>query len=90
MTDDINQLIGDPKKAAEELEAFQETAKGLSSSQPRMVEEYPGQWVGLHSGRVRAHGPTLESVLERIDLEGLSREQVIVRFIHTEPRTMIF
>ena len=90
MISDIAQLIGDPRKAVAELEAFQETARGLSASQPRMIEKYPGQWVGLHSGSVRAHGPTLESVLEKIDSEGFSREQVIVRFIHTEPRTMIF
>ena len=90
MTDHINKLIGDPRRVAAELTSFQETAKGLSANQPRMIEEYPELWVGLYSGSVRAHGPTLESVLEKIDSEGIPREQVIVKFIHTEPRTMIF
>ena len=67
MTNDIAQLLGDPQKVAAELEAFQETARGLSSNQPRMIKEYPEQWGGLYSGSIRAHGPTLESVLEKTD-----------------------
>ena len=86
---DVHELIGDPRKVAEELQAFGKTAKLLSSRYPRMVERYPDQWIALHSGEVRAHGDSLDAVLQQIDAMGLSRDQVIVRFIDKEPRIMI-
>ena len=88
--DEIVDLIGDPRKADEEMQAFHLTASCLSSSShPRMIERYPGQWIALHTGKVRAHGTSIESVLAKIDMEGLAREQTIVRFIHDKPRTML-
>lgn len=87
--DEIAALVGDPRTVDEELQSFRKTARRLSSRHPRMIERYPGQWVALHSGRVRAHGGSLESVLTEVDLKGLSRQQTIVRFIDDEPRTML-
>ena len=89
MNEVIN-LIGDPRKVDEELQAFDKTAKSLSEpSHHRVIERYPGQWIAVHTGRVRAHGASLDSVLAQLDSEGLSREQAIVRFIHDKPRTVI-
>ena len=88
-TVDINELIGDRKAVDRELREFRKTAMRLSSRQERMIERYPGKWVALHSGRVRAHGESFDAVLERIDDLGLSRDQTIVRYIDEEPRTMI-
>ena len=88
--DAICELIGDPEKVDEELQAFDRTAKCLSEpSHHRVIERYPGQWIAVHTGRVRAHGESLDSVLAQLDSEGLSREQAIVRFIHDKPRTVI-
>ena len=88
--DAISELIGDPRKVDEELQAFNRTAECLSEpSHRRVIERYPGQWVALHTGRVRAHDASLDIVLAQLDSEGLSREQAIVRFIHDKPRTVI-
>ena len=54
-----------------------------------MIEEYPDQWIVLHSGTVKVHGPTLQSVLHEVDCKGLPRHDIIVRHISTEPRTLI-
>ncbi len=86
---EITDLIGNPREVDAELRSFRKTAMRLSSRHPRMIERYPKRWVALHSGRVRAHGESLESVLEAIDSKGLPRGQTIVRLIHDEPRTMI-
>ena len=86
---DARELIGDPRKVDDDLYAFRKTAMRLSSRHSRMVERYPNQWIALHSGRVRAHGDSLDAVLQEIDDKGLSRDRTIVRFIDKEPRTMI-
>ena len=86
---DIRDFVDDPHQIDEDLQAFRKTAMHLSSHHPRMIELYPQKWIVLHAEEVKAHGDTLESVLEAADSQGLPRGQVIVRFINTEPRTLI-
>ena len=77
---DVEKIIGDPGKIAEQMEAYRESVTLLSSENPRMIEEYPDEWIGIHSGKVRAHGPTFESVPAgpgcRRVLPGASHHQV--------------
>ena len=87
--DEIAALIGDPAKICEELEAFRETAKFLSSNRPRLIQIYPDQWVALFENEVQAHGDELESVLEELDAKGLPRERALVRYLDTKPRTLV-
>ena len=85
----LESIIGDPKQIDEELSQFRETTKMLSSQSPRMIEEYPHQWVALYGDEVKANGSTLRVVLNAIDEQGLPKGQVIVRFIEKNHRTMI-
>ena len=87
MTIDAGQI--DHREIANELDSFRETVKCLSSSDPRLVEQYPKQWVAICTGHVRAHGPTFQTVLEKLDSDGFSREQSIIRYVDPEPKTMI-
>ena len=86
---DVERIIGDLGKIAEQMEAFQESVALLSSENPSMIEKYPDEWIGIHSGKVRAHGPTFQSVLQALDEGGYSRAQAIIKYIEAEPRTMI-
>ena len=86
---DVREIIGDPGRIAEQMETFRESVALLSSESSRMIEEYPNEWIGIHSGKVRAHGPTFESVLRALDEGGYSRAQAIIRYIEAEPRPMI-
>ena len=88
--DEVIKLIGDPRKVDEELQAFDKTAECLfEPNHDRVIERFSGQWIAVHTGGVRAHGASLDSVLAQFDSAGLSREQAIVRFIHDKPRTVI-
>lgn len=85
---DIASIIGDPRQIGEELRSFRETARHLSDD-PTIAECFKGQWVGVHGGQVRAHGDTIDKVLRQLDAAGYVRSQVIVQYIHKEPRTLI-
>ena len=87
--DAILELIGDPSQVDQELTDFSETAQILSSEHPRMIEQYPKQWIALYQGVVRAQASTYHSVLEELQKKGLPKEHMIVRFIDRNPRTMI-
>ena len=89
-TEDIQRLIGDPRKAHDDLTAFRKAAIRLSSSQhPRMIQKYPNKWVAVTKGKVRAHGDSYDAVMQQVREKGLPRQSTIIRFIEKEPRTMI-
>lgn len=85
----LKQMNEHPSKMAQSLRAFQRSARVLSDSHPRLIDEYPDQWVAVADSTVMAHGNTLEQVLTQIDAEGISHGDVIVRFIERTQRTLI-
>ena len=85
----LDELGASPDEIGRDLTKFRKAARALSSRQPRLIDRYEKQWVGVYGGHVRVHGETLESVLSQIDAKGLPREHVIVRFIDKNQKTMI-
>ena len=78
-----------PDNTARSLRRFQRTAHVLSSNQPRLINEYPDQWVAVSESTVVAHGKSLDDVLRKVDRKGVRRSDVIVRFIERTQRTLI-
>ena len=68
---------------------FRASAQLLSSEHPRMITEYPKQWVALHGGVVRATSRTLRGLLSALERRAIPRESVVVRFIEKDQRTMV-
>jgi len=87
--DVLTRMNEHPSAMAQSLRAFQRSARVLSDNHPRLIDEYPNQWVAAADSTVMAHGDTLEQVLTRIDAEGISRADVIIRFIERTQRTLI-
>ena len=78
-----------PSAMARSLRALQRSARVLSDNHPRLIDEYPNQWVAVADSAVMAHGDTLEQVLTRIDTEDISRDDVIIRFMERPRHTLI-
>lgn len=85
----LTQMNERPSSMARSLRAFQRSARVLSNNHPRLIDEYPNQWVAVADSTVVAHGNTLKQVLKQVDTEGISRTDVIVRFIDRTQRTLI-
>lgn len=85
---EVREMLGDLHQLDKEMRAFNKSARKLLSTWGKIMEEYPQEWIGFHSGRVRAHGPSIDFVLKELDAKGFSREQAIVRFVETEQRKM--
>ena len=79
----------DPQKIAHRLKSFDTSCAKLSSDMPRLVEKYPDQWIGIHSGEVRAADEDLDTVLQTLDEQGVPRSSTVLRFIEKEPETLI-
>ncbi len=87
--DVLTRMNEHPDTMARSLRAFHRSARVLSDNHPRLIDEYPNQWVAVADSTVMAHGDTLEQVLARIDAENISRADVIIRFIERTQRTLI-
>ena len=87
--DVLTRMNEHPSAMARSLRAFQRSARVLSDNHPRLIDEYPNQWVAVADSTVMAHGDTLEQVLTRIDAEDISRADVIIRFMERTQRTLI-
>lgn len=85
----LTRMNENPSGMARSLSAFQQSARVLSNNFPRLIDDYPDQWVAVTDGAVMASGDTLEQVLARIDDRNIPRADVIVRFIERTQRTLI-
>jgi hypothetical protein len=85
----IREQLGNPADVAKELQAFQRSAKALSSDRPRMIDQYPNQWIAVQEGRVKANAKTFETLMAEVEKKKLPRRNLIIRFIDTSERTMI-
>ncbi len=86
---DLALAAEDAGKIKKSLLAFSESARVLSSNHPRMIEEYPDQWVAISGGAVLAHGKSIESVLKSVDKLDVDCSNVIIRLIEKNTRTFI-
>lgn len=85
----IREHFGDPAEISRGLRLFGRSTRALDRQYSKFVELYAGQWVALYDGKLRAHGPAFEDVLQKLDQEGVPREHTLVRFIDNDDRIMI-
>ena len=86
-TQEILELIGDPRRVIEEIQQAQESGKTLSSEQPHLIDEYAEKWVALHDGKVVAAAEAFDDLLKAVD--PATRTHVLVRFIARSEQRMI-
>lgn len=85
----FRQVLSDPIKIDRELQQFRKSAETLSSSQSRMVDTYPKEWVVLYNGKVEVHEKDFNDALVAAEKLGLPRENIIIRFIEKNPTTIM-
>ena len=73
----------------EDFGEFTEATRALEESWAGLVENYPQQWIAFHDKKVVVHADTLEDVILMIHKGDLPRENIIVRYVETEPTTLI-
>ncbi len=78
-----------PENTVRSLREFHESSRVLSSSHPRLIDEYPDQWVAVSGEGVISHGESLDYVLGEVDKKGLRRSDTLIRFIERAQRTLI-
>lgn len=71
------------------LREFSKSAAMLANDRPRLIDEYPSQWIGVYRGKVSAKAVDLPSLMSELERRGLPLGDTIVRFIEKNQRTLI-
>ena len=82
----VREIIGDPRRVAEEIRAFGEDSARLEERRSDFLERYPDQYIAFYRGEIHAHGENLDEVLRDIDAKKLPRGQTIIE-VHANGRT---
>ncbi len=80
---------GEPAEIARGLIEYAKSAEALSADQPRLIDEHPKKWVGVYQGKVSARADDLQTLMSRLEKQGISPGDAIIRFIERNQRTMI-
>ena len=78
-----------PAEMHESLRKFSEETKALADLWDELIKTYPDQWIAFHDKHVASHADTLDEIVSLIDKEGLPRNNVIFRYVESEPTTLI-
>ena len=85
----VREIIGDPRRVAEEIRAFGEDSARLEERRSDFLERYPDQYIAFYRGEIHAYGESLEDVLRDIDAKQLPRGQVNIELMRTDPPVML-
>ena len=78
-----------PEDIARGLREFSKSAAMLANDRPRLIDEYPSQWIGVYRGEVSANAADLPSLMDELEKRGVPLGDTIVRFIEKNQRTLI-
>lgn len=85
---DVLDALGGPAAIESEARALRRSTRLLSSNDPRMIDQYPNQWVGIYDGKVQAHGDSFDQVLSELDRLGIPKNKSIIRYLTRYRRAM--
>jgi hypothetical protein len=86
---DVAERIGPLGVLHSEMSEFARSARVFSGDSPRLIEDYPEQWVAVIDGDVAAHAPTFDAVMDQLDADGKPRTRAMVRYVSEQDQTMI-
>ena len=78
-----------PKQLDRELRTFSRAARLLSSDHPRLIDQHPNKWVGIHDGKVRATAKSFDALVSQLKKKGFPPNESIIRYIDTSGRKLI-
>lgn len=79
----------DPRAIARQLADYRRSAMLFSSDSPRMIDDHEDKWVAVLDGAVAAEADDFETLFGLIVERGISRQQVLVRHVERNHRTLI-
>ena len=76
------------EKVVQSLTAFDESMACLLNDDT-LVDRYGDQWVGVWHGEVQAAEDDLDTLLNVLDQKDVPRSETAIRFVETEPTSLI-
>ncbi len=68
---------------------YREVAARMFRERADLMEQHPDKWVAMGKGGVQAVGESLDDVLDQVDAKRISRDDVFIECLDTEPPVLI-
>ena len=68
---------------------YREVAARMFKERADLMDQHPDRWVAMGKGGVQAVGESLDNVLNQVDAKGVSRDDVFIEFLDTDPPALI-
>ena len=76
------------EKVAKSLADFDESMGRLLNDET-LLDRYADKWVGVWQGKVQAAEDDLDTLLNVLEQKDVPRSETAIRFMETEPETLI-
>ena len=76
------------EKVAKSLTDFDQSM-GFLLNDDTLLDRYADKWVGVWHGEVQAAEDDLDNLLKVLDKKDVPRSETAIRFMETEPETLI-
>ena len=73
----------------EEMEEFQRVVDRMFHERAALKEKHPNKWVAMGKNGVVAVGDSMDDMFDRVDSQGVRRNDVVVEFLDTDPSPLI-
>ena len=80
---------GGAEALAQRIQTHESLARKLDRERPRLLADYPDQWVAMGEDGVAATADTLRSLLAKLAERGVSEDEVYHEYIDAEPVTYL-
>ena len=85
----VIESAGGAEQFLAEMRQFEADGDLLSERYADFLREFPGQWIAIYEGRVRASSEHLEDLLKRLAGDGVPRGKAVVEYMDCTDRLLI-
>lgn len=68
---------------------YREIVARMFRERADLMEQHPDKWVAMGKDGVQTVGESLDDVLDQVDAKGISRDDVFIEFLDTDPPALI-
>ena len=81
--------LGGAQGVVDGIREYSEIVARMRSERASLMEEYPDRWIAIGKDGVLAVGDSMDSVLEKVESQGIQGADVVIEFLDTNPPLLI-
>lgn len=77
------------RELAKRMEKYSKCTRALNKDWPQLMKQFPQEWVAYYEERMCAHSSSYDDLLSELENKGIPLKETAVRYMDTNPQTLI-